>query len=84
MAERLLDRLEDCTRAFPVAAVLGGAGESVLKRLANGRAGIQTVHHIDQSKAMLDRASRLQKVKGGLLLAFFHRIGTLKARLAYQ
>ena len=64
MAERLLDRLEDCNRNFPTAVVLGGAGESVIKRLANGRAGVQRVHHLDQSQAMLDRASWLQKVKG--------------------
>ena len=64
MAERLLDRLEDCNREFPVAVVLGGAGESVLKRLVNRRAGIQTVYHFDQSQGMLDRATWLQKVKG--------------------
>lgn len=68
MAERLLDRLEDCKREFPTAVVLGGAGECVIKRLADGRAGIQTVHHMDQSQAMLDRASWLQKVKGASLI----------------
>ncbi|BDA50516.1 Arginine-hydroxylase NDUFAF5, mitochondrial [Coccomyxa sp. Obi] len=33
VAERLLDRLEDCRRAFPVAGVLGGSGGAVLQRL---------------------------------------------------
>lgn len=66
MAERLLDRLEDCKREFPVAVVLGGAGESIVQRLANGRAGVEKVFHLEQSKAMLDRTSGLQKVKGAL------------------
>lgn len=64
MAERLLDRLEDCKRDFPTAVVLGGAGESILKRLTNSRAGVQTVYHLDSSQAMLNRASWLQKVQG--------------------
>ncbi len=41
VAERLLDRLEDCRRSFERAAVLGGAGARVASRLAGGRAGIQ-------------------------------------------
>lgn len=68
MAERLLDRLEDCKRDFPVAVVLGGAGESILKRLINNRAGIKTVYHLDPSQAILDRAARLQKVQGASVI----------------
>lgn len=41
VAERLLDRLEDCRRSFERAAVLGGAGAQVAARLAGGRGGIQ-------------------------------------------
>lgn len=41
VAERLLDRLEDCRRSFERAVVLGGAGAQVAARLAGGRAGIQ-------------------------------------------
>lgn len=65
MAERLLDRLEDCKREFPVAVVLGGAGEDVIKRLTGNRAGIKEIYHFDQSRAMLERTTGLQKVKGG-------------------
>lgn len=41
VAERLLDRLEDCRRSFETAVVLGGAGAQVAERLAGGRSGIQ-------------------------------------------
>lgn len=41
MADRLLDRLEDCRRTFERAVILGGAGAKVAERLAGGRAGIQ-------------------------------------------
>ncbi len=41
MADRLLDRLEDCRRSFERAIILGGAGAKVAERLAGGRAGIQ-------------------------------------------
>ena len=41
VADRLLDRLEDCRRSFERAVILGGAGAKVAERLAGGRAGIQ-------------------------------------------
>ncbi|KAL4448082.1 hypothetical protein ABPG75_005301 [Micractinium tetrahymenae] len=56
VAERLLDRLEDCRRSFERAVVLGGSGAQVAARLAGGRAGIQEVIHVDTSEAMLQRA----------------------------
>ncbi len=62
VTERLLDRLEDCRRSFPVAAIIGGAGTAVAERLTNGRAGVATLLHIDDSPAMLARARRLQEV----------------------
>ena len=55
MAERLLDRLEDCKRTFPRVAVLGGAGEAVVSRLCGGRAGIESAVVLDSSPAMLER-----------------------------
>ena len=55
MAERLLDRLEDCKRTFPRVAVLGGAGEAVVSRLCGGRAGIESAVLLDSSHAMLQR-----------------------------
>ena len=67
ISERLLDRLEDCKRDFPNVAVIGGAGESVLSRLTNGRAGITEVHYLDHSPAMLDRARAMQQVTGASL-----------------
>lgn len=65
IAERLLDRLEDCKRAFPLAAVLGGAGESIIKKLGGGRAGIEEIHYLDQSPAMLSRVQRMVQVYAG-------------------
>lgn len=111
-AEGLVDRLDDCRRKFPVAAVLNGAGtvflpprphpalshnailftgsvlsilqptrtsidfasrknifhgvlgatagENVVRRLLGGRAGVQEVILMDTSRAMLDRAKRLE------------------------
>lgn len=55
MAERLLDRLEDCKRTFPSVAVLGGAGEAIVSRLRGGRAGIESAVLLDSSHAMLER-----------------------------
>lgn len=43
VADRLLDRLEDCRRTFERAVVLGGAGAAVAARLASGRAGVQVL-----------------------------------------
>lgn len=59
MSERLLDRLEDMNKKFPVAAVLGGAAESVVNRLQNSRAGIREVHYFDASEAMLRRVRKV-------------------------
>ena len=61
VTERLLDRLEDCKSAFPVAAVLGGANDAVLSRLRGGRAGVQEVLFVDSSRAMLERMQRQQQ-----------------------
>ncbi|MEW5300865.1 MAG: hypothetical protein WDW36_003763 [Sanguina aurantia] len=58
VTDRLLDRLEDCVRKFPVALVLGGAAEQVIRGVAGGRAGIQKVIYMDSSSAMLDRVKR--------------------------
>ncbi|KAI7842365.1 hypothetical protein COHA_004004 [Chlorella ohadii] len=56
VADRLLDRLEDCRRTFERAVILGGAGAKVAERLAGGRAGIQEIIHVDTSLGMLERA----------------------------
>ncbi len=62
MVDRLLDRLEDVRRGFPVAAVVGGAAAAAAARLAGGRAGVARLLHIDDSPGMLARAARLQQV----------------------
>ncbi|KAK9837273.1 hypothetical protein WJX81_002822 [Elliptochloris bilobata] len=64
VTERLLDRLEDCRRSFPVAAIIGGAGTSVAARLTGARAGVETLLHLDDSPAMLAHAARLQQASG--------------------
>ena len=73
MTERLLDRLEDCKRSFPAAAVLGGASDVALARLGNGRAGIRDVLLLDASPAMLDRARHQQQQGEGQWLSLSNR-----------
>ena len=48
---------------FPRAAIIGGASESVVSKLADGRAGVEEVHCLDHSPVMLDRIQRLHKVR---------------------
>ena len=59
ISERLLDRLEDMNKTFRKAAVIGGAGESVVRRLLGGRAGIKEIHYLDTSDAMLRRVQKV-------------------------
>jgi SAM-dependent methyltransferase len=55
-ADRLVDRLDDITRRFPVALDLGcHAGE--VGRALNGRGGIETLYQADLSPAMARRAA---------------------------
>jgi NADH dehydrogenase [ubiquinone] 1 alpha subcomplex assembly factor 5 len=61
VADRLVDRLEDCTRPFPHVLVLGGAGLEVLTRLRGGRAGVEKATYVDTSPSMLQRAERVIK-----------------------
>ncbi|KAJ9522701.1 hypothetical protein QJQ45_019894 [Haematococcus lacustris] len=80
VADRLLDRLEDCVKTFPKAAIIGGAVNSapgaalsalqVLDRLAGGRAGIQSATVLDTSPDMLQLVQDLataqrQQVRSG-------------------
>ncbi|KAL6771246.1 NDUFAF5 [Auxenochlorella protothecoides x Auxenochlorella symbiontica] len=59
VADRLLDRLKDCTRAFESVLVLGGAGRQVAERLEREAPGTRHVTHVDTSQAMLDALARL-------------------------
>ena len=58
VAERLVDRLEDTTRRFPIALDLGCHGGE-LRRALNGRGGIERLVQSDLSPAMARRASGL-------------------------
>ena len=58
VAARLVDRLEDCTKSFPRALVLGGAGLQVLRALRGGRGGVESAALVDTSQGMLDRAAQ--------------------------
>lgn len=55
IGDRLLDRLEDIRRRFPVALDLGGH-TGALARLCSGRGGIETLITADLSPAMIARA----------------------------
>lgn len=46
VTERLLDRLEDCKRSFPAAAVLGGAGELADAGCQHGGQLVAAKHHL--------------------------------------
>jgi SAM-dependent methyltransferase len=54
-AERLLDRLDDVTRRFPLALDLGSR-DGVLARVLQGRGGIETLVQGDLSPRMLEAA----------------------------
>jgi SAM-dependent methyltransferase len=62
-ADRLVDRLEDVTRGFPLALELGCHGGELAERL-RGRFGIETLVSCDLSPRMAERAKR-----GGALAA---------------
>lgn len=57
VAERLVERLEDCARSFPTALVYGGSLASVARRLPGSRAGVRTVHFVDTCDAQLQQAA---------------------------
>ncbi|CAL4903775.1 unnamed protein product [Urochloa decumbens] len=52
VAENLLDRLEDCRKAFPSALCLGGSAGAV-RRLLRGRGGIEKLIMMDMSSDMV-------------------------------
>ena len=56
VAERLLDRLDDVKRSFPLALDLG-CHDGTLGRLIEGRGGIETLVQCDLSPAMAERAA---------------------------
>ncbi|KAG2623471.1 putative methyltransferase At1g22800, mitochondrial [Panicum virgatum] len=54
VAENLLDRLEDCRKAFPSALCLGGSAGAV-RRLLRGRGGIEELIMMDMSPDMVKK-----------------------------
>ncbi|KAG6427912.1 hypothetical protein SASPL_112159 [Salvia splendens] len=52
VAENLLDRLEDCKKTFPSALCMGGSLEAI-RRLLNGRGGIEKLTMMDTSVDMV-------------------------------
>ncbi|PIN09594.1 putative methyltransferase [Handroanthus impetiginosus] len=52
VAENLLDRLEDCKKTFPTALCMGGSLEAI-RRLLNGRGGIEKLIMMDTSHEMV-------------------------------
>ncbi|KAL3637089.1 hypothetical protein CASFOL_019388 [Castilleja foliolosa] len=52
VAENLLDRLEDCKKTFPTALCMGGSLEAI-RRLLNGRGGIEKLIMMDTSPDMV-------------------------------
>jgi len=57
VAARLVERLEDCTRPFPRALILGGSTLQVLRRLVGGVGGVETAVVVDTSPGMLARVT---------------------------
>lgn len=55
VTESLLDRLQDCKRTFPKALNLGGAFDHV-RRLLQGRGGVQELISMDISEDMIRRS----------------------------
>ncbi|HSK41462.1 MAG TPA: methyltransferase domain-containing protein, partial [Arenibaculum sp.] len=53
VAERLVDRLDDVKREFPVALDLGAHRGAVSRLLADGRKGTRTIVQCDLSEAMM-------------------------------
>ncbi|PWZ55331.1 putative methyltransferase [Zea mays] len=56
VVENLLDRLEDCRKAFPSTLCLGGSADAV-RRLLRGRGGIESLIMMDMSADMVKKCS---------------------------
>ena len=69
VGERLLDRLDDVKRRFPLALDLG-CRTGILADLLNGRGGVGTLVRCDLSEAMARRAGRPAAVADEELLPF--------------
>ncbi|XP_059077470.1 putative methyltransferase At1g22800, mitochondrial isoform X2 [Cryptomeria japonica] len=61
VAERLLDRLEDCKKDFSTALCLGGSIEPI-RRLLRGRGGIERLIMMDMSPDMIKKCRIEEKI----------------------
>ncbi|KAJ8446042.1 hypothetical protein Cgig2_017544 [Carnegiea gigantea] len=60
VAENLLDRLEDCKKAFPAALCLGGSLKAI-RHLLHGRGGIEKLIMMDMSLDMVELCKEVEK-----------------------
>lgn len=72
VTHRLLDRLEDCTRSFSKALILGGAGAQIQAALEGNRAGITSITHVDTSPGMLERSRQLAEERKSVVVRHQH------------
>ncbi|KAL6641740.1 hypothetical protein ACP70R_019921 [Stipagrostis hirtigluma subsp. patula] len=70
VAENLLDRLEDCRKAFPSALCLGGSAGAV-RRSLRGRGGIEKLIMMDMSADMVRKWRELETATGDKLETHF-------------
>lgn len=60
VAENLLDRLEDCKKAFPTALCLGGSLKAI-RQLLHGRGGVEKLIMMDMSLDMVKLCKEVEK-----------------------
>ncbi|KAF0852787.1 mitochondrial Complex I (CI) assembly protein NDUFAF5/C20orf7 [Andalucia godoyi] len=72
IVSRLVDRLEDISRAFPKVLNLGGPADLVAPALAGSRSSVAEVVSTDMSQAALDRAVRVMQDEQLLPASFKH------------
>ncbi|KAK3136332.1 hypothetical protein QOZ80_5BG0431900 [Eleusine coracana subsp. coracana] len=70
VAENLLDRLEDCRKAFPSALCLGGSAGAV-RRALRGRGGIEKLIMMDMSADMVKKWREVDDATGDGLETHF-------------
>ncbi|KAL8041205.1 hypothetical protein ABFX02_10G151300 [Erythranthe guttata] len=60
VSENLLDRLEDCKKTFPTALCMGGS-LAAIRRLLNGRGGIEKLIMMDTSHDMVELCKQTEQ-----------------------
>lgn len=61
VAARVVERLEDCTRPFPRALILGGSAVQILRQLSGGVGGVETAVVVDTSPGMLAKVGEVDQ-----------------------